>query len=174
MRWVPTFFLVLAAGCSPGPPDALPEDRMPREALQTFEGFISEIGGGALRCSPRSIRDAAYIRADINRDGAPDFAIDTRQLSCVARNGEVAAAYFCGTYTCAYPLLVSGEEGWRVVPMMSGNEIEVVTRFYDEILRVRQINFGDPSRSTITVRDYAWEEGELRRVAERAEAPGRR
>lgn len=162
------------AACGPSPVINLPEDRLPREAAQAFIRYASDLGEGELRCSVMAVTHAPRAEIDINADGRTDFAIDTRQLGCSAPSGTASSAYFCGSFTCSYPVIVSGEGGWRVIPMMSGNAIEAVEHYTEARFRVRQLNRTTASApSNILVRDYAWREGELARVYETIEIPER-
>ena len=163
----------LVVGCTDSTVPSLPEEQLPRGALEALQQHVRDIGGGDLRCDRQVLADAPHVINDINSDGRPDFAIDTRNLSCTSREGNVPDAYFCGLYVCGYPLLVSTAEGWDVVQMMAGNEIEAMQYYREPRFRVRQINLSDPSRRTVLVREYAWREGRLQRVMERAEEPQR-
>ncbi len=151
----------------------LPEDRLPREAAQAFTRYASELGSGELRCSVMAVSHAPRAEIDINRDGRMDYAIDTRQLGCSAPSNTVSSAYFCGIATCSYPVILSTEEGWSVIPLMSGNSIEAFAHYAEARFRVRELNRGDPRQSNILVREYAWRDGQLTRVYETIEIPER-
>lgn len=163
----------MISACSDSRVPSLPEERLPRGALDALQQHVREIGGSDLSCDRQVLADAPHVVSDINSDGRPDFAIDTRNLSCTSREGNVPDAYFCGLYVCGFPLLVSRDDGWDVVQMMAGNEIEAYQYYREPRYRIRQINLSDPSRSTVLVREYAWREGRLQRVFQRTEEPQR-
>jgi len=158
------------AACSPAPVANLPEDRIPRPAVRAFIEYASVLGGGQLRCSAMAVAQAPRAEIDINDDGRMDYAIDTRQLSCIAQSGS-ATSYFCGYTDCAFPVIVSTGDGWSVIPMMSGNSIEAVSHYRDARFRVRSLDRGNPQSPGVLVRDYAWREGHLVRVHQTTEQP---
>ena len=167
------FSAAILMGCTDTTVPSLPEERLPNGALSALQQHVRVIGGSDLTCDRQVLAEAPHVVHDINSDGRPDFAIDTRNLNCTSREGNVPDAYFCGLYMCGFPLLVSREDGSDVVQLMAGNEIEAVQYYREPRYRVRQINLSDPSRSTILVREYAWREGRLQRVLERTEEPQR-
>jgi hypothetical protein len=161
-----SFLAVLAlAACSPTSPEPFQADALPDGAVEAFQLYVDELSNGALVCDAAAIRAAPRVMGDINGDGLSDFAIDAGQLSCDAAPNTATSFYFCGGSTCSYPALMSHDGGWIAEPLMSGNEIEVVTHYQDLRFRVRQLDFGSVSRETILVRDYGWRDGELIRVA---------
>ena len=161
----------LLGACARDDMPALPEERLPNGALDVLQAHVRAIGNGDLSCDDQVLSQAPRVSTDINADGRPDFAVDTRNLHCTSRDGNVPDAYFCGFYMCGFPLLVSNAESWDVVQLMAGNEIEVVDYYREARFRVRQINLGDPTRRTVLIREYAWRDGRLQRVAERTEDP---
>jgi hypothetical protein len=160
--------LVIAA-CSPQTATTLPDDRLPAAAIAAFQTHAATLGDGALTCSAEAIEQAPRVSGYVNDDMAVDYAINTARLGCEASGDATHMAYFCGLYTCAFPALMSVGESWVVVPLMSGNEIEITTVYQDTRFHVRQINFGDPGGDTIVVREYGWQDGQLVRLAERSE-----
>jgi hypothetical protein len=160
---------LLVVACSPREIAALPDDRLPQAALAAFQRHVETLGDGTLTCSAAAIEAAPRATGFINDDLTPDYAIDTGRISCQASGDAAPTAYFCGLYTCAFPALISNGDDWRVVPLMSGNEIEVRTVYQSTHFQVRQVNFGDPGGDTVVVREYAWRDGELVRVTERSE-----
>jgi len=165
--------VAMAAACTDSRVPSLPEDRLPTGALDALQRHVRNIGGSDLNCERQVLAEAPRVEQDINADGRPDFAIDTRNLRCTSREGNVPDAYFCGIYVCGFPLLVSHETGWELVQLMAGNEIEAFHYYREPRYRVRQVNLSDPSRRTVLVREYAWREARLQQVMERVEEPQR-
>lgn len=168
MRLFPVLSLSLIAGCAPAA--APPGDAgLPPAAIAAFQSHVQTLGKGVLNCTARSIEAAHRVSGYINDDDRPDYAIDTRDLRCTTSDDSLSYAYFCGRSMCSYPALVSEGDGWRVIPLMSGNAISVERRYQDSLFIVRQMNAGDPGRDSILVREYGWRDGELVRLAEYAE-----
>ncbi|MBR9824259.1 MAG: hypothetical protein GYB36_00475 [Alphaproteobacteria bacterium] len=161
------------AGCGPSPVMPLPEDRLPREAAQAFVDYADRLSDGELRCSVIAVTHAPRAEIDINQDGRTDYAIDTRQLSCGAPPGRSSVAYFCSASACAYPAIISREDGWEVIPLMSGNSIAAAAHYTEPRFQVRAAQRLISGGSRIAVRDYAWRDGALRRVDESLEMPER-
>ena len=126
---------------------------------------------GRLNCSAAHINAAPRLAADFNGDGPADYVIDAARLDCQLRPGLWDDNYFCGLNICAFPLLVSEGEAWRVVTLMSGNAVEMVEHYRETRIRISQGNFGIVGGDMIQVREYAWRDGQLRRIAERQESP---
>jgi hypothetical protein len=161
-----SFLTVLGlVSCSSESPEFYPDDHLPDGAVHAFQGYVSELSNGTLDCNPAAIRAAPRVWGDLNSDGQKDFAIEAGHLTCDAPANAATSFYFCGGSTCAYPALMSHEGAWVAMPLMSGNEIEVIEHYRDTRFRVRQLDFGSVSRETILVRDYGWRDGELVRVA---------
>jgi hypothetical protein len=161
-----SFMAVLGlAACSSETSNFLPDDHLPDAAVEAFQLYVEQLSNDTLDCDASAIRAAPRVSGDLNSDGQRDFAIDAGQLTCDAPANAATSFYFCGGSTCAYPALMSKDDGWIATPLMSGNEIEVVEHYRDTRFRVRQMDFGSVSRETILVRDYAWRDGELIRVA---------
>lgn len=160
--------LVLAA-CTPAPPGAPDEGALTGGAIDAFQRHVEQLGRGRLVCSREAVRAAQRVSGDINEDGIVDHVIDTQTLDCSTQDHTAAVSYFCGLRICAYPAIISDGDGWRVIPMMAGNSIEFVAHYHDARVLVRQLNYADPSGDTILVREYAWRDGDLARVAVREE-----
>lgn len=168
MRAIPFLLVGLLAACSRTEPPA-DDLSLPPAAIAAFQDHVRTLGRGVLNCSADSIESAHRVAGFVNEDFVPDFAIDTRDLACTTTDDSLSLAYFCGLSMCAYPVLMSDGDGWQVIPLMAGNAIAVEERYQDTLFIVRQMNYGDPARDTILVREYGWRDEGLVRLSEYVE-----
>jgi hypothetical protein len=161
--------LGLCVNCS-APPDHPGDGELPPAALAAFQDHLAGISDGALVCPDAEIEAARRVTAFINADAEPDFVLETRVLNCRETRGRPAVAYFCGSFACAFPLLVSGEEGWQVVTLMSGNHVQAREHYRETRLEVREIARSEPGGRAVAVREYAWRDGALTRIGEWVES----
>jgi hypothetical protein len=158
-----------STACSPAPGPVPDDAGLPAGVLAAFHDHIDTISDGALVCRDPDIAAAAQLSGRINADDRPDFIVDTRALNCTATRDGPAVAYFCGTGTCAFPLLVSDGEGWRPVVLMFGHEARIVEHYQETRIEIREGARGVPG-GAVTVREYAWRDGRLVRIGEWLEA----
>lgn len=166
MRPALVVFSLAVAACSPDRSVMPDRTHLPPAAIAAFQAHIQTLGQGNLVCSDTAIDSAARVGGYINDDSVEDYAIETRALACSTRDDAAAVAYFCGRFSCAFPALISRGTNWDVVPLMVGNQVEVRDHYQETRFVVRQVNFGDPGGDTVLVREYAWREDQLTRVAE--------
>jgi len=159
--------MVLSA-CSEAP-DPLPDQtRLPGAAVAALQSHLTLMSDGDLTCSVEAIATAPRAVGFINDDRLPDFAISTQDLQCHSELGS-AVAYFCGGSICAFPALMSDGDNYRVIWLMSGNEISTRTDYQEARFVVRQGVFAGAAGSRVSVREYVWRDGGLARVLEREE-----
>ncbi|MAC39195.1 MAG: hypothetical protein CMH94_09010 [Oceanicaulis sp.] len=154
-----------AMACSQQDAAETPAAGLPAGVLAAFHDHLDRISGGALVCRDGDIAAAATVSGDINADRRPDYVVDTRSLNCQARRDGPAVAYFCGTGSCAFPLIVSQGEAWQTVALMSGNQARIVQHYRETRIEIREGARGVPGGG-ITVREYTWREGRLVRTGE--------
>lgn len=174
-RPVPVFSLaaVLAlSACSQEPAPLPDEAALPAAAVAAFQSHMRRVSEGDLTCPDAAIEAAPRVSAYLNADNLPDYAIATQDLDCESQI-SASVAYFCGGSICAFPALVSEGEDYRVVWLMSGNEIEAQSHYREERFVVRQLSYAGSRGSAVLVREYSWIDGALRRVAEREEVASR-
>ena len=160
------------SACS-GEPDPLPDAAsLPASALAAFQDHLQTMSEGDLSCTDAAIEAVPRAVGFVNDDPQPDYALVTQHLRCRSDRGS-ALAYFCGQQICAFPALMSDGEGYRVIWLMSGNEIETRTDYQETRFVVRQGGYAGADRSAVVVREYIWRDGDLRRVAEREELANR-
>lgn len=163
--------LALSA-CSRDPAPLPDEARLPAAALSAFQRHLRTMSEGDLTCPDAAIDEAPRVSAYLNADSRPDYAIATQDLDCESQISS-SVAYFCGGSICAFPALISQGEEYRVVWLMSGNEIEAQSHYREERFVVRQLSYAGSRGSAVLVREYTWIDGALRRVAEREEVAER-
>lgn len=157
---------LLCAACTPSvpaPPDG--GEGLPAGAMAAIETHLAGISNGRLVCGAGNLAEAAHLTGYINDDDRPDFLLDTRALHCRANRDGPAVNYFCGSGICAFPLIVSDAERWRVVPMMAGNEARLVEHYRETRIEIREAARGIPG-GAVAVREYAWRNGRLVRTGE--------
>ncbi|MFY0636636.1 hypothetical protein [Maricaulis maris] len=160
------------SGCSRDPAPLPDEVGLPAAALSAFQAHLRTMSEGDLVCPDAAIEAAPRVTAYLNDDRLPDYAIATQDLDCESEITS-SVAYFCGGSICAFPALVSEGEDYRVVWLMSGNEIEAQSHYREERFVVRQLSYAGSRGSAVLVREYSWIDGALRRVAEREEVASR-
>lgn len=172
MRPVTTLCLVALSACS-GEPDPLPDEaRLPSAAVAALQSHLTRMSEGDLTCSEAAIEAAPRAVGFINEDRLPDYAISTQDLQCHSELGS-AVAYFCGGSICAFPALMSDGADYRVIWLMSGNEVSTRTDYQEARFVVRQGVFAGSAGSRVAVREYVWRDGALTRVFEREDVAGR-
>jgi|GEM_PF-3148243 len=164
---------VMALSACSGEPDPLPDEaRLPGAAVAALQSHLTRMSEGDLTCSEAAIEAAPRAVGFINDDRLPDFAISTQDLQCRSELGS-AVAYFCGGSICAFPALMSEGTDYRVIWLMSGNEVSTRTDYQEARFVVRQGVFAGSAGSRVAVREYVWRDGTLTRVFEREEVAGR-
>lgn len=171
MRCLMICLSLAMAACTQAAPSIPDEAGLPSAAIRAFQSHVAQMSEGRLDCSAAQINAAPHLAADLNGDSRTDYVLDAARLDCQLRPGFWDDNYFCGLNICVFPLLVSEGETWRVITLMSGNAVELAEHYRETWVRVSQGNFGIAGGDLVQVREYAWRDGQLRRIAERQESP---